>query len=100
MKKRRKQYILFGIVLLVGLFWGFCSLRIGLSYLNNLVFSERQNQLQEVVQQYFDKVDLVTENSWQRALEIKERFVDGNLTDTECVQKFLKTELKVQHLEE
>ena len=100
MKKRRKQYILFGIVLLVGLFLGFCSLRIGLSYLNNLVFSERQNQLQEVVQQYFDKVDLVTENSWQKALEMKERFVDDNLTDTECVQKFLKTELKVQHMEE
>ena len=100
MKKRRKQYILFGIVLLAGLFLGFCSLRIGLSYLNNLVFSERQNQLQEVVQQYFDKVDLVTENSWQKALEIKERFVDDNLTDTECVQKFLKTELKVQHMEE
>lgn len=100
MKKRRKQYILFAIVLLVGLFLGFCSLRIVLSYLNNLVFSERQNQLQEVVQQYFDKVDLVTENSWQKALEMKERFVDDNLTDTECVQKFLKTELKVQHMEE
>ena len=64
--------------------------RVGYSYLNALIFSERQTQLQEVVQQYFHSIDLVTEDCWRTALEMKERFKSHHFSELADVQAFLR----------
>ena len=65
--KDKKRYagwiILAGIVLLVF----FCLAEQAFTYLNTLVFTERQNQLKEVVAPYFEKIDTVTKQLWRTA---------------------------------
>lgn len=98
--KVKKRYvgwsILAGIVLLVFLFLA----RHAFTYLNTLVFTERQNQLQEVVSPYFEKIDTVTDQLWQTAAALENRLILQNPTDIETLQEIFEQEIDIQNWEE
>ena len=96
-KKRYAGWIaLAGVVLLALL----CLARYAFTYLNTLVFTERQNQLREVVSPYFTKIDTVTEELWQTASALEHRLILEHPTDVESLQDFFAQEIAVQNWEE
>jgi len=95
--KAKKRYagwiVLAGVVLLA-----FLSLaRYAFTYLNTLVHTERQNQLQEVVSPYFKKIDTVTESLWQTAAALENRVIAQNPTDLESLQALFSQESAIQN---
>lgn len=98
--KTKKRYvgwtILAGIVLLVLL----SLARYAFTYLNTLVFTERQNQLKEVVSPYFEKIDTVTEQLWSTASALENRLVSEDPTDVGELQAFFEQEISIQNWEE
>lgn len=97
--KVKKRYagwiVLAGIVLLtVG-----CLARYAVIYLNTLVFTERQNQLQEVVAPYFEKIDTVTEQLWRTASALENRLITEQPADVEELQAFFEQEISIQNWE-
>ncbi len=98
MKKSHKQALLCVIGLIVVAAVVYTVSRSGLNYLDDLVFTERQTQLQEVVNQYYREIDLVTENSWTVAHEMEQRFAQGDFQTVQDVQDFFDSEYQVQNL--
>ncbi len=69
-KKRYAGWIVLADVALLALLG---LAKYGFTYLNTLVFTERQSRLKEVVSPYFDKIDAVTEELWQTASALGNR---------------------------
>ena len=98
MKKSHKQALLWVIGLIVVAAVVYTVSRSGLNYLDDLIFTERQTQLQEVGNQYYREIDLVTENSWTVAHEMEQRFIQGNFQTVQELQDFFESEYHVQNL--
>ena len=98
MKKSVKKVLTWLIGLLVIGSVVYIVARRGLNYLDDLIFTERQTQLQEVVNQYYREIDLVTEDCWNTAHEMEQRFLQENIQTLEEVQNYFTSEIKVQML--
>ena len=98
--KEKKRYagwfIMAGVVLLTLLGLG----RYGFTYLNTLVFTERQSQLKEVVSPYFTKIDTMTDGLWQTASALENRVLAQKPADAESLQALFAQEYAIQNWEE
>ena len=97
--KAKKQYagwiVLAGVVLLALL----ALAKYGFGYLSTLVFTERQNQLQEVVSPYFEKIDTVTEDLWRTAKTLENRVQSQDPKSVADLQAIFREEIRVQDWE-
>lgn len=98
--KKRKRYVGWGVLAGIVLLALCCLARYAFNYLNTLVFTERQSQLQEVVSPYFEKIDTVTEQLWQTASALKNNLILQKPTDVESLQALFEEKIIVQDWEE
>lgn len=98
--KAKKRYagwsVLAGVILVVLL----CLVRHAFTYLDRLVYTERQSQLKEVVSPYFEKIDTVTEQLWQMAEALENRVILQKPADVEDLQTLFEQEMAIQDWEE
>ena len=100
MKASRKPFWIWFVGIIAVIIAVFFLGKVGFSYLDELIFEERQAQLQEVVNQYFNGLDIVTADSWKMAHEVEKRFAGTDFQTVQDIQTFFEKENAYKDLTE